>query len=121
MAETLAQMPTLEILNQGRYLELKEEKDRIYAFMALPTSDGSIATLQPDYRSSKPHEEVYRDFAVKYLREKSDLDIWSMVEHDQVGDIEGSFPSWIPRWDRGDSVETMFDLTATQVQVGKAQ
>jgi hypothetical protein len=115
MSTTLEQMPTLEILNQGRYLEFKEEKDRIYAFMALPTSDGFIATLQPDYRRSKRYLEVYRDFAVKYVGETSDPDILSVVEHDQDADLRGSFPSWIPRWDRGNSVETMFDLTAGKV------
>lgn len=109
-------MPTLEVLNAARTLDVSEPKDGIYAFMSMPTSDKVFADLdiKPDYRKDTSHLDVYRDFAIRYLHKTQDLDLLSYVEHGdndlEIGDEANrsessssflSFPSWIPRWDRG--------------------
>lgn len=115
--DLLEPMPTLEVLNAARTLDISEPKDSIYAFMSMPTSDKVFADLdiKPDYRKDISHLDVYRDFAVRYLYSTRDLDLLSYVEHgdndlemgDEGGGLESSsssyssFPSWIPRWDRG--------------------
>ncbi|KAG6364316.1 hypothetical protein INS49_005916 [Diaporthe citri] len=104
------------VLNAARTLDVSEPKDGIYAFMSMPTSDKVFADLdiKPDYRKDISHLDVYRDFAVRYLHKTRDLDLLSYVEHgdsdlDNGDEADGlqlsslflSFPSWIPRWDRG--------------------
>lgn len=114
--DLLEPMPTLEVLNAARTLDISEPKDSIYAFMSMPTSDNVFSHLdfKPDYRKGISHLDVYRDFALRYLQKTRDLDLLSYVEHgdddlefrDQANGSESpysflSFPSWIPRWDRG--------------------
>lgn len=114
--DLLQPMPTLEVLNSARTLDVSEPKDSIYAFMSMPTSDKVFACLnfKPDYRKDISHLDVYRDFALRYLQTTRDLDLLSYVEHedndlefdDKADGLEPSssflsFPSWIPRWDRG--------------------
>lgn len=109
-------MPTLEVLNTARTLDVSEPKDSIYAFMSMPTSDKVFAYLnfKSDYRKDISHLDVYQDFALRYLQTTRDLDLLSYVEHedndlefnDQADGLDSSslflsFPSWIPRWDRG--------------------
>lgn len=114
--DLLQPMPTLEVLNSARTLDVSEPKDSIYAFMSMPTSDKVFAYLnfKPDYRKDISHLDVYRDFALTYLQTTRDLDLLSYVEHED-NDLEFddkadclepsssflSFPSWISRWDRG--------------------
>lgn len=113
--DLLEPMPTLEVLNAARTLDISEPKDNIYAFMSMPTSDKVFddLNLKPDYGKDISHLDVYRDFAVRYLQKTQDLDILSYVEHEatdlefgeEADRLECSsllpFPSWIPRWDRG--------------------
>lgn len=115
---------TLWVLHAARQLELTVPKDRIYAFMGVPTSDRILSKiqLQPDYRDSKSHLGVYNDFAVAYLEETSDLDLLFFVHHrhdEDEDDHDGAtksleaaspgpnyLPSWVPRWDyTGSDVE----------------
>lgn len=118
----LGDMSTLRTLDSARGLQVKDPKDRIYAFMALPTSDAAMPDLQPNYGEETSHLDVYRDFAVKYLERNSNLDILSYVVHygddslarsvdsiSPLGRVCSStsvFPSWIPRWDRITPVAT---------------
>lgn len=111
--DRLKPLSTLERLKDARILEVTDPKDRIYAFMRVPTSDEAMGALrlQPDYTESKSHLDVYREFAIKYLETTSNLDLLSCVEHDEDEDLDmSSFPSWIPRWDRGANHPTSFDL-----------
>lgn len=96
---------TLEALNEARLLKVKDPRDRIYAFMALPTSDGAMPDLRPNYGEDTSYLDVYRDFAVQYLEKTLDLDILSFAfsEEDVALAATSSvpaLPSWIPRWDR---------------------
>lgn len=125
-----SEMSTLSILDSARILDLKDPKDRIYAFMDLPTSDKAMPVLQPSYGEATSHLEVYRQFAVKYLTKTNDLTIVQYVENEEdekvagSGDFESSgggqvrspsFPSWIPRWDRGRPDPCMRDQNARKV------
>lgn len=106
-------LTTLDTLHRARILKLTEPKDRIYAFMAIPTSDKVMAKLHlsPDYSENTSHMDLYQDFAVKYLEETSNLDLLSFVEHDNGldhGQDSRSLPSWAPRWDHGEGVEQMW-------------
>lgn len=96
---------TLSILQHARKMKLTDPRDRIYAFMALQTADGVMArlSLQPDY--GRPHQEVFHQFAVRYLEETSDLDLLTHVDHDEGGlsDLRG-VPSWVPQWANGANV-----------------
>lgn len=104
-----------QTLNSARNLELSNPKDRIYAFMALPTSDGALATLHPDYSRDTSYLKVYQSFAIEYLEKTLNLDLLCYVEHDKhnVDDQEtvalsqALCPSWVPRWDRGKYVDSM--------------
>lgn len=98
-------MTTLSILQHARKMKLTDPRDRIYAFMALETADGVMArlTLQPNY--ARPHQEVFYEFAIRYLEETSDLDILTHVDHDEDGlTTLNGLPSWVPQWDNGANV-----------------
>lgn len=84
--------------------------------MSMPTSENVFSYLdfKPDYRKGISHLDIFRDFALRYLQKTWDLDLLSYVEHgdndldfgDHADGLESSssflsFPSWIPRWDRG--------------------
>lgn len=116
--EGLKPLSTLEVLDSARVLEVRDPRDRIYAFMNMPTSDEAMQALrlQPDYTESKSGLDVYREFAIKYLEATSDLDLLLHVEHDQDEDVElSSFPSWIPRWDCRWCSQRLFDPTFRKI------
>lgn len=106
-------MASIQILHQARQLSLTDSRDRIYAFMALETSDKTMATIHPDYGKDVSHLDVYRDFAIKYIERTSDLDILRFVVHKEEENSSCSsaaanariqpLPSWVPRWDLGGS------------------
>ncbi|KAJ0115139.1 hypothetical protein J7T55_001548 [Diaporthe amygdali] len=93
---------TLSLLQNARRMKLTDPRDRIYAFMALETRDGVMAglNLQPDY--ARPHQEVFYEFAVRYLERTSDLKILTHVDHEEEGlNRLSGVPSWVPQWDNG--------------------
>lgn len=98
-------LTTLSVLQHARKMRLTDPRDRIYAFTALKTADGVMVrlNLQPDY--TRPHKEVFHQFAVKYLEETLDLDILTHVDHDEheLVNLRG-VPSWVPCWDNGANV-----------------
>lgn len=100
MDRNIRAMTTLSVLQSARSLQLADPRDRIYAFMALKTTDGVMASLKlkPDYE--RPHYEVFYEFARRYVQASSDLEILTHVDHDEEG-MTGhhAVPSWVPRWD----------------------
>lgn len=131
--EILTPRKTLKILDFARELEMSEPKDRIYAFMAMPTSDSVMLhgmKLQPDYGRKKSYLDVYREFAVKYLQETSDLDLLSVVEHGDdinnhddshtLGSSSSSFPSWVPCWKCGRWAMSLLDETDPKIHSNTA-
>lgn len=114
-------LSTLWMLCYARKMGLSNPKDRIYAFMALPTTDGALSAcaLKPDYREQTSYLDVYREFAVRYLEKTSDLDLLCHVDHRDNVDHDDEFlnppdledtrlSSWIPRWDRGRNPRNTF-------------
>lgn len=111
-ADKLDAVSTLNVLDRARGATLTNPKDRIYAFLALPTSDDAISDLglQPDYSETASHLEVYKDFAIRYLATTRDLNLLCYVEHDDEQSIsDPQLPSWVPRWDRGADATTWFE------------
>lgn len=102
-------LSVLETLHYARVHGLQDPRDRIYAFLALPSFGELLADLHPDYE--KPVGAVYYDFATTYLNKTSDLDILQFVQNQDdinvhvedgitvVPDNTGPPPSWVPRWD----------------------
>lgn len=117
--------PALEILHDARELLLSDPKDRIYAFMALRTLDKAMPSVRPNYGKDVSHLDVYRDFAIKYLEQTSDLDILCFVEHEEQENSPSfiaapdarvpSVPSWVPRWDCGSTVTSSVDRTDRKI------
>ncbi|KAK3942686.1 heterokaryon incompatibility protein-domain-containing protein, partial [Diplogelasinospora grovesii] len=68
----------LELLDYARELKLSDPRDRIYAFMALPTKGDTMPALQPDYEAH--YLDVYQNFATTYLKLTSDLDLLLYVD-----------------------------------------
>lgn len=96
----------LGIMDLAREAELKDPRDRIYAFLYLggledrldvAVDASSRLTIQPDY--SKSVAEVYADFARHCV--KSGNIIWlHYIQHTQESLVHERFASWVPRWDR---------------------
>lgn len=117
--------PALEVLNEARGLLLSDPKDRIYAFMALRTLDKAMPAVRPNYGKDVSHLDVYRDFAIKYLEQTSDLDILSFAEHKEEDNSPSfvvvtdarvpSVPSWVPRWDCGTIASPVVDRTDRKI------
>lgn len=84
-------------LDFGRGLGVTDPRDRIYAFLGLPSCDAAVA-VRPDYR--KHYTLVYRDFAEAYMRCNSGLELLHYVQHDEETLGDGRLASWVPRWDR---------------------
>lgn len=100
-------MTTVELLSDVRPMELSDPKDRIYTFMALPTLDGTMSALEPDYTDQTSYLDVYRDFAVRVLKQTLDLQLLGFVEHDDDSLNDPGLSSWVPRWERGAGVEAI--------------
>jgi hypothetical protein len=84
-----------------------DERDRIYALLSMQFSgnDPNIAMLlRPDYE--KGVRTVYVEAARCMLRQDEHLRLLSAVQH-SPGDIDSDYPSWVPRWDRPQTVEPL--------------
>lgn len=86
---------TLDILASGRAAQFTDERDRVYAFLALPVIKDELKGLPINYH--KPYLEVYRDTALWYFRRTRDLSILHEVMHDAAS-LDMNFPSWVPQW-----------------------
>lgn len=96
----VAECDILFALNDARTLGLRDPRDRIFAFTALPFVKCPMPILHPNYKQS--HLELYQEFIIKYLEHTSDLNFLSYTSHgfpcdESLDDTIGS--SWVPRWD----------------------
>jgi hypothetical protein len=85
----------LDLLTQARWLECRDIRDHIYAFLGHPLAqldDGNGTIVTPDY--SKAPLEVYLELAAQFLK-TSGWRLLSSVEHDDRS-VGEDFPSWIP-------------------------
>jgi hypothetical protein len=86
----------LGYLSLTRELNLKDPRDRIYAFLELVQNEERQIHLRPNYKDHFLH--VYQQFAVEYIRSTAYVGLLSDVEHDAQS-LESGIPSWVPRWD----------------------
>lgn len=97
-AETWVESSLLGYLNLTRQLKLKDERDRIYAFLELITLESRQVRLKPNYKDNFLH--VYQQFAIEYIRTMKYIGLLSDVEHDeQSHSLDSGISSWVPRWD----------------------
>lgn len=95
---TWVESSLLGYLNLTRQLNLKDERDRIYAFLELITTESRQIHLKPNYKDHFLH--VYQQFAVEYVRAMKYVGLLSDVEHDEhTHSLDSGIPSWVPRWD----------------------
>jgi hypothetical protein len=86
----------LGYLSLTRQLNLKDPRDRIYAFVELVQNEARPIRLQPNYKDNYLH--VYREFAVEYIRSTGYIGLLSNVEHNEQS-LSSGIPTWVPRWD----------------------
>lgn len=84
------------ILKCAKELDLSNQCDRIYAFMELPQFAGEQIKIRTDY--SAPYLEVYKRFAIQYVRSTRSTEILNYVSHDAESLADG-VSSWVPRWE----------------------
>jgi len=85
----------LRTLNCAKELDLKDPRDRIYAFMDLSQWSEHHIRINPNY--FKPHLETYQEFASQYIHVSKDARLLDYVVHDNESLSQS--PSWVPRWD----------------------
>ncbi|EAT87824.1 hypothetical protein HBI56_118160 [Parastagonospora nodorum] len=88
----------LRTLNCAKELDVSNQRDRIYAFMALPQVAEQLVQIQlrPDYFA--PYLKTYHRFAEEYIRASGSTELLDYVSHDEESLISGT-ASWVPRWD----------------------
>jgi hypothetical protein len=87
---------TLGYLSVTRDLNLKDPRDRIYAFLELVQDEKRQVRLIPNYKD--PFLHVYQQFAIEFIRSTGSIGLLSVVEHNEQS-LESGIPSWVPRWD----------------------
>lgn len=89
----------LGVLNQGRRLDVTDNRDRIYAFLGLPGAKAADIqdSLSIDYE--KTWETVFQDFACCYVDRTNDLNLLHFIQHTEATILANAqYPSWIPQW-----------------------
>lgn len=86
-------VPVAAIGNVFKYAECSDERDRIYAVLALMDTVGKKMDIVPDY--TRAFTDVFRDVAIKYTQLCMMLDIMKQchIDHD-------FHPSWVPDWSK---------------------
>jgi hypothetical protein len=79
-----------KLLAAVRTAKCSDPKDKVYGVLSLiPTADPLV--IHPDY--TKTHFEVYKDLALRYVDQKSKLDL---LECCHLDDRDPQLPSWVP-------------------------
>lgn len=113
-----------ELLKLTRQFGCKDDRDRVYGLLGLPTSDDLSSTIKPDY--TKSTQELYLEVARDILDSSSSLALLSSIQPNQnvylrqifdnrnrpimldpndpwqvaqYGDEQDEdYPSWVPQW-----------------------
>jgi hypothetical protein len=89
----------LSVLKCTRDFGASDPRDRIYAFLGLPTHlTGMDLQITADY--TKSTAEAFTDFALQYVKQMSGLRILSHIHEGGVLDGAGEVLSWVPLWDQ---------------------
>lgn len=101
-----------------RALQATDARDKVYGILGLWRPGENYVPLEVDY--AKPVSQVYTDVVLHDISSREDLFTLRFVDHDvdYEFDPNDSFPSWVPRWDRGEPWQFGWldksPLTATQ-------
>jgi len=82
------------LLDRARSLDLTDNRDRIYAFLAF---NQSKIVFQPRY--DLDYLDAYADFAREYIRNTGELDLLDFIQHTEGTLSSTRISSWVPRWD----------------------
>jgi hypothetical protein len=102
-------MAFLDALDAGRVKEASDPRDHVYAFLGIPlaqTEDGHLM-IEPDY--TKDVDNVYIDTASALLQNPREAPLLlGLTLHSSPEEVAGlHFPSWVPRWNRIHSEQTL--------------
>ncbi len=78
----------------------RDDRDRIYGFLALPQAAQMPRLIEPTILTAKMLAMCTSILPSHYVRANGDMDILHMVQHPSARADDLSFPSWVPRWDR---------------------
>lgn len=85
----------LDYIHFARALQLKDPRDRIYAFVDLAKDSTHQLRIVPNYNDTP--SKVYRDFATDYMLTIRDVDLLHYVKHDE-GSLKSTSMTWAPNW-----------------------
>ncbi|UPX12598.1 uncharacterized protein EKO05_0003140 [Ascochyta rabiei] len=86
----------LDYLAAGRKLRMTDPRDRLYAFLDMPTEEEGQIQVDPNYEDAIP--KVYHSFARQYIRTTNSPKILDRIIHDAQS-LQSSIPTWVPDWD----------------------
>lgn len=87
----------LKSLNDGRRLDVTDDRDRIYPFLGLPVATDIRAILSINYEQT--WETVFHDFACCYLDSTQDLNTLHFIQPSEATiSANSKIPSRIPQW-----------------------
>jgi hypothetical protein len=90
-------------------LHATNPRDKVYGVLGMwrPPSAGH-RSIEIDYNKSVA--EVYTDVVTQAICDRKDLFVLRLVDHDTDHNFEekDEFPSWVPRWDRGNRVDLVW-------------
>jgi hypothetical protein len=95
----------LDYMGFARALQLKDPRDRIFAFIDLGLELAKGLHIVPNYTGT--HLKVFRDFATNYILRTKHTNILHHVAHDTSSLAIGS-PTWAPIWDQRSENMTHF-------------
>ncbi|ERF72755.1 hypothetical protein EPUS_04808 [Endocarpon pusillum Z07020] len=86
----------LDLLLQHRNCGASDSRDKVFALCGLARDAGADGLdVQTDYRLDTA--EVYRDLAIKILKQSADLALLSVPRPSTSSNVAG-LPSWVPDW-----------------------
>lgn len=101
---TPLELSFLDILKLTRHFGCKDDRDRVFGLLGLPTTDRIKKEIIPDY--NKSIAEVYQDLATKIIDSSSSLTLLSSMQRGRPVDLwqpginifDETIPSWVPQW-----------------------
>ncbi|KAF3038127.1 hypothetical protein E8E12_005924 [Didymella heteroderae] len=85
----------LDYIHFARALQLKDSRDRIYAFLDLANDSAYQLRIVPNYNETPSN--VYRDFATDYVAAVGDVDLLHYVKHNEET-LKSTTMTWAPDW-----------------------
>lgn len=84
----------LNLLEEFRYFQCTDPRDRVYALLGLPSIDRDMPLPKPDY--TKDFAEVYCETVKAIIQYSADLSVLC-VPRGSSG-VLSELPSWVPSW-----------------------